>query len=159
MEIYTGAGANGPERNHGENVSKRLAHDFLHVGHVIYMDSFFSSVSLFEYLRANDTMAVGTVAAGRVGVPRCLHPKELKMEKGEFQFRRKNDLLCLRMNDRKNVLLLSTVHTAELSVEGERRNANGDQQKAADQPRQPVTYHEAKSHPGLQQTYEWHRQL
>ena len=76
------------------------------------MDSFFSSVALFEYLREHDTLAVGTVIAGRVGVPRTLHPKELKLKKGESQFRRKGYLLCLRVNDRKNVLLLSTKHMA-----------------------------------------------
>ncbi|XP_070207981.1 piggyBac transposable element-derived protein 4-like [Littorina saxatilis] len=119
MQIYTGAGTNGPEKNHGENVVKRLVADMLGLGHTIYMDSFFSSVALYEYLHSHDTMAVGTVLAGRVGVPRCLHPKTLKLKKGEFVFRRKGNLLCLRMNDRKNVVLLSTIHTAEVAVADE----------------------------------------
>ncbi|KAK7095512.1 hypothetical protein V1264_006908 [Littorina saxatilis] len=112
MQVYTGAGPNGPEKNHGENVVKRLTQDFLGKGHTIYMDSFFSSVALYEYLRQNNTMAVGTVISGRVGMPRSLHPKELKLKKGEFRFRRKGNLLCLRINDRKNVSFLSTRHTA-----------------------------------------------
>ena len=95
---------------------RRLSLDFLGNGHVIYMDSFFSSVALFEHLREHDTLAVGTVIAGRVGVPRSLHPKELKLKKGESQFWRKGNLLCLRVNDRKNVLLLSTKHMAEVAA-------------------------------------------
>ena len=116
MQIYTRAGQHGPEKNHGENVVQCLTEDFLGKGHVIYMDSFFSSVALFEYLREHDTMTVGMVIPGRVGVPRSLHPKELTVKKGEFKYRRKGNLLCLCYHDRKNLLLLSTVHKAEVAV-------------------------------------------
>ncbi|KAK7115112.1 hypothetical protein V1264_001046 [Littorina saxatilis] len=143
MQIYTGAGTNGPEKNHGENVVKRLVADFLHKGHVIYMDSFFSSVALYDYLRDNDTMAVGTVIAGRVGVPRCLHPKELKVKKGEFRFRRKGNLLCLRYHDRKNLLLLSTMHTASRGVVAP---ANNQEQQEAAAPPKPVAINDYNQH-------------
>lgn len=64
MQGYTGAVLNSLEKNHGENVVKRQTQDFLNMGHIIYVDSFFSSVSLFGYFREHGTtMAVGTVIA------------------------------------------------------------------------------------------------
>ncbi|KAK7474945.1 hypothetical protein BaRGS_00033832 [Batillaria attramentaria] len=51
LQVYTGASAEGREKDHGPNIIKRLSLDFLGRGHVIYMDSHFSSPDLFEHLR------------------------------------------------------------------------------------------------------------
>lgn len=141
MQVYTGAGPNGPEKNHGENVVKRLTEDFLGQGHIIYMDSFFTSVALFEYLRANNTMAVGTVRAGRVGIPRCLHTKVLKLKKGERRFRRKGNLLCMRMKDRRDFFLLSTKHTTALTV-GDDSNSDDERNQPTLKPQVVVDYNQ-----------------
>lgn len=89
MQGYTGAVLNSLEKNHGENVVKRQTQDFLNMGHIIYVDSFFSSVSLFGYFREHGTtMAVGTVIASWVGVPRCLHPQGTETQEGvNFPFK------------------------------------------------------------------------
>ncbi|KAK7499303.1 hypothetical protein BaRGS_00009563 [Batillaria attramentaria] len=124
MQVYTGAGPDGREKDHGPNVIKRLSQDFLGKGHTIYMDSFFSSPALFHHLHERDTMAVGTVRSGREGLPEELHPKVKKLKKGESLFRRKDDLLCVRYRDKKDVFLLSTKHTTEEVNLGRDRQGN-----------------------------------
>nr|KAG5692851.1 hypothetical protein BaRGS_020879 [Batillaria attramentaria] len=88
------------------------------------MDSHFSSPELFEDLKDRGTRAVGTVRTGREGIPEEMHPKNIKLQKNESIFRRKGDLLCLRLKDKKDVFFLSTVHTTEKERVGNDRQGN-----------------------------------
>nr|KAG5685898.1 hypothetical protein BaRGS_033659 [Batillaria attramentaria] len=90
-----------------------MSADFLGKGHCIYMDSCFSKVELFEWLREGQTIAVATVIKGREGNPGSLHPNLLKLKKGESAFRRRNNLLFYRFKDKKkDICMMSTKHTA-----------------------------------------------
>ena len=44
----------------------------------VYMDNFISSFPLRQYLRENDTIAVGTVVSGLTGVLGSLHTQEFR---------------------------------------------------------------------------------
>ncbi|KAK7478009.1 hypothetical protein BaRGS_00030767 [Batillaria attramentaria] len=77
-----------------------------------------------EDLKDRGTRAVGTVRTGREGIPEEMHPKNIKLQKNESIFRRKGDLLCLRLKDKKDVFFLSTVHTTEKERVGNDRQGN-----------------------------------
>ena len=125
MCVYTGAGPDGPEKDHGPNVVRKMSEGFHGKGHVFFMDSFFSSPALYDEMKEKGTLAVGTVRQGRQGLPGDIHPKVKKLKKGETTHRRKDDLLCVRYKDKKDVFLLSTVHNATDKVTvGKDRNGN-----------------------------------
>ena len=45
-----------------------LTKNYLDLGHHIYMDRYYTSPSIFEYLLANKTYACGTVMQNRLGL-------------------------------------------------------------------------------------------
>ena len=117
LKMYSGKQGEHAEREHGENVVRYLTSDFHGKGHTIFMDSFFSSLKLFEELKQKGTDAVGTLRANRRGIPLSL--KQARMKKGEAQSlhktapsEKKSDasLLCMKFKDKKDVFLLSTKH-------------------------------------------------
>ncbi|GFO46681.1 PiggyBac transposable element-derived protein 4 [Plakobranchus ocellatus] len=67
------------------------------------------SIPLFEELETKGTSACGTLRSNRKGIPYDLRSKKLK--KGESDFRRKGDLMCMKYHDKKEVYLLSTAHS------------------------------------------------
>ena len=53
----------------------------------------------------------------RKGLPKAVTSKKIKLKKGEVIYRRKENMLCLRWFDKRNVIVLSTKHRAfELKV-------------------------------------------
>ena len=88
-------------------------------GHRIYMDNFYTSPELIEELLYRDTPACGTVRLNRKGLPKAI-TKTTKMQKNESCFRRsynfeedeEGPLLCVKWCDKRQVTLLTTIHTA-----------------------------------------------
>ena len=77
-------------------------------GHNLYVDNFYSSQQLFKYLLDNQTGACGTVRSNRVKVPTDF--KKKKLDKGQTTSISKNNLLVMRLNDKKEVMFVSTIH-------------------------------------------------
>lgn len=81
-------------------------------GSAIYVDSFFTSITLVEYLR--DTYKcryTGTARKNRTGRPGLTNTKEVihsKTPRGAMYFRSTESILALRWKDKKIVTLLST---------------------------------------------------
>nr|CAH7715996.1 unnamed protein product [Callosobruchus chinensis] len=67
--------------SHATSVVKQLLQDYLGKGHILYIDNFYSSVSLAEYLLSEKTGMVGTLRANRRGTPKNLMNSKLKKEK------------------------------------------------------------------------------
>lgn len=90
--------------------------DLLNRQHHIYMDNYYTSPELFEELYAKDTYACGTVRKNRKGLPQAVTGAKLKKNSGEAVFRRNttNQLLCLKWCDKRNVLMLSSIHDANM---------------------------------------------
>lgn len=109
LKVYAGKEGNVAEKQHGENVVRHLVQDFYHKGHTVYMDSFFSSVQLFEDLFENETKACGTLRANRKWIPASLKGAHLK--KSEATFRRKENIMIMKYKDKKDVFMLSSKHT------------------------------------------------
>ncbi|XP_068129742.1 piggyBac transposable element-derived protein 4-like [Hyperolius riggenbachi] len=86
-----------------------LVNPLLHKGYHLYVDNFYSGVPLFKFLYTAQTMACGTVRLNRKGLPSQVLNKKLK--RGESCSLRSNELLSLKYKDKRDVLMLSTIHT------------------------------------------------
>ena len=108
--IYTGKGTlNGEnEKGHAFSVVNQLMADYLDKGHELYVDNFYNSVALAEYLIKKNTYIIGTLKENRKGNPKELLKKKLK--KGEAAFKRKGPVLVVNWKDKRNVRMISTKH-------------------------------------------------
>lgn len=114
--IYTGGTteiANFDIENIGKSGSivLTLMKDYLNKGHTVYVDNWYTSPALFSYLFANKTNACGTVKANRKGMP--VMNKKLKM--GDIECKASQNILAIKWHDKRDVKLLSTIHTNELA--------------------------------------------
>ncbi|XP_035734902.1 piggyBac transposable element-derived protein 4-like [Vespa mandarinia] len=85
-----------------------LLRPFFGNGHTIYLDNFYSSPGLFNLLHNNSTNTCGTVSKRRQGMPKF----EKHLKKGEAYFRSSNSLLAIKWLDKKEVYMITTMHTA-----------------------------------------------
>ena len=81
-------------------------------GFKLYVDNWYTSEALFRYLYKNQTCAVRTARKNRLQIPNSL--KEVKLSRGEFSFRRNGNMLLLRYQDKKEIYMFSTMHTADV---------------------------------------------
>jgi hypothetical protein len=110
-EIYTGSIGN--KDNSVKGVVERLCTNYFGKGHCIFMDRFYTSPALLNFLWEKKTLAVGTVMKNRKGLPSVFKTKKLK--KGEVIFRRKAHLLASKWKATRDVYSLSTKHAATTS--------------------------------------------
>ncbi|XP_023234619.1 piggyBac transposable element-derived protein 4-like [Centruroides sculpturatus] len=108
FEVYHGREQN--IENTAASVVKRLVDPLSNKGHTVYVDWFYTSISLAEYLSEVDTGMVGKVMKTRKGLPTAL--KEAKLKKEEQTFRRKNNILAIRWKDKRDVYMISTRHAS-----------------------------------------------
>ena len=113
-DVYTRRGNNPLPAEHGlgYNVVMKLMdnYGFLNVGHRLYVDNFYTSPVLFEFLIAKGTAACGTVRLNRRGLPTEIKPKNLILRKGDDPaFFRKGDVLLCCWHDTSIVNFLSTM--------------------------------------------------
>ena len=109
--IYTGKdqAADNDPRGKGEQVVSQLV-EHLQPGHIVYMDNYYTSPSLFLALKEKRMGAVGTVRANRKGLPEEIRTKHKKGTPTRHW--RKGNMLALSWYDKKQVNVLSTIHTA-----------------------------------------------
>ena len=92
--------------------------DCLDKGHRVYFDNYYTSPELLEELLYRDSLGCGTVRGNRKGLPKAVCQAKLKSK--ETCFRRQFDwesekprpLLALKWCDKRDVFMLSTIHTA-----------------------------------------------
>lgn len=82
-------------------VIPRLMQDLLGKGYKLFVDNWYTSEELFSYLYENETTACGTARKNRLRLPASL--KTTRLAKGEHAFRRKDNMLAVRLNDKKKV--------------------------------------------------------
>lgn len=105
----------------GSVVSTMMA-PFLNKGHTLFVDNWYTSPQLFQYLHEKKTNACGTVRKHRKGLP----PTARKLKKGEFEAMHTQNILFVRWQDRREVTLLSTMHTMEMKETGKKNRATGE---------------------------------
>ncbi|KAJ8966363.1 hypothetical protein NQ314_003564 [Rhamnusium bicolor] len=106
--IYTGATTDllPDDFNLGKSgqVVLTLLKKYLNKGHVLYIDNWYTSPSLFLYLHNNQTNATGTVKHNRKYMPAL---KE-KLNKGEMMFKSAGPILAIKWCDKRDIFMLST---------------------------------------------------
>ena len=88
-----------------------LAKDLFGLGDKLYIDNWYTSEALFNYLYENQTYATGTARKNRMQLPKSFMNEKLK--KGEFSFRRNENMLSLCYQDKKEIYMVSTMHKAD----------------------------------------------
>ena len=100
-----------------------LAKNLFGLGYKLYVDNWYTSEALFNYLYENQTCAIGTARKNQMQLPKSFMNEKLK--KGEFSFRRNENMLALCYQDKKEMYMLSTMHKAD-TVNVRRRNRRED---------------------------------
>jgi hypothetical protein len=103
-----------------EKVVLYLTLPLLDQGYTVFMDNWYTTSQLFSYLHHRKTNACGTVRRNQV--PPVLRVCELR-QVGSIAAYRSGPLLCLKFKDKKDVHVMTTVHTEEtrqIAVRGRR---------------------------------------
>ncbi|KAJ8890697.1 hypothetical protein PR048_010206, partial [Dryococelus australis] len=108
IEVYSGKGA---EETGVMTLLNRLLGSYFDKDFTVYMDHYYSSPVVFDYLWEHKTKAVGICMTNRKGLPQSTVVKQ-KIKKGEVISTLRKHLLCLKWRDTREVLMLSTCHTS-----------------------------------------------
>ena len=87
----------------------------LEKGYHLYVDNWYSSITLFKYLFKYHTQACGTIRIKRRGFPRTSETEVKSVPTGAVNF------FHLKFKNKRDVTMLSTIHDEE--VDQGRRNA------------------------------------
>lgn len=122
--IYTG-GSTSIERTDNLGISgdivATLMKNYLKKGHILYVDNWYSSPILFQYLFENNTGTCGTVRPNRKGMP-IFGP----VEKGHCESAHTDELLALKWCDKRNVHMLTSVYTGNQKETGNKHFQTGE---------------------------------
>jgi hypothetical protein len=80
---------------------------YLKKGHNLWLENWYSSPLLYNWLHENGTNACGTVTRNRKGMPQMTD----KLKKGQTDSRYTDNMLALKWTDRREVYMLTTIHT------------------------------------------------
>lgn len=144
------------------NVVLSLANDLLGAGRIIVTDNYYTSLELANFLLERQTHLIGTLRRNRKHIPKDVASKKLK--KGEI-IARENEkgITVLKWKDKRDVLMLSTVHGDE-TIEIQRRR------ETIKKPVMIVEYNAGKGHTdlsdqmssyvsSLRKTVKWYRKI
>ena len=164
--IYTGSQTE-IQRNNQLGVSgsiiMTLMDSYLHKGHNLFIDNWYTSPILFELLHAKSTGACGTVRRNRIGMPNFMN----KLKRGEHDYQHTDILLAESWLDKREVTMLSTIHEPKMINSGKIDYTTGEQiQKpisvkdynenmgAVDRSDMQISYVEC-----VRKTVKWYRKL
>ncbi|KAJ1360664.1 hypothetical protein KIN20_038418 [Parelaphostrongylus tenuis] len=96
-----------------ERVVMTLMDDLLDEGRHLYIDKWFTSVSLAESLLRRNTYLTGMCKKNRIGLPKDIIQR--KLSKGQWAAKQKeNGVMVLRWKDTQDIIILSTAHDISL---------------------------------------------
>lgn len=111
----------------GAAVVKKLMEPYLNSNRIIYADNYYSSPKLCNYLSQQGTGYCGTVRASR----KCM-PKFKKIKKGEIIQKVSKGIFCIKWCDKRDVLMLSTIHKGNLIATNKKDRTTGNPLKKPD---------------------------
>ena len=115
-KIYTGKEGNAVQKDLGRKAVMSVIEPYLDMGYYVFMDNYYTSVTLFEELEERKTLACGTVRSNRQGLPKEIcgvkEKKVKQLKRGESLYRQKGNVTCVTWRDRKPVSVLTTTPTA-----------------------------------------------
>ncbi|CAF1052726.1 unnamed protein product [Didymodactylos carnosus] len=115
--IYTGATSDimrFPDLGVSGSIVMTLMQPYLDKGHNLFLNSWFTSPTLFEKLHTRSTEACGTARANRAG----LRKFEDKPRKGQQVYQSTDDMLALKWFDKREVIMLPTIHEPRIGFTG-----------------------------------------
>lgn len=124
--VYTGSSTDithTPGLGVSGSVVLTLLKPYLGRGHTLYVDNWYTSPSLFNHLLRGKTGACGTVRANRKGMPRFRD----RMSSGEADFKSCEEMLAMKWHDKRDVHMLTTVNSAEMSPSGKIDHTTGNE--------------------------------
>ncbi|RVE41260.1 hypothetical protein evm_014089 [Chilo suppressalis] len=90
----------------GGAVVSTLIRDYFGTYRHLYIDNWYTSPALLNYLHENNIYACGTVKKNRIGMPRFN-----TLKPGEVQAQYSPPMTALKWRDKKDIFLLSTIHS------------------------------------------------
>ncbi|KAK0137988.1 PiggyBac transposable element-derived protein 4 [Merluccius polli] len=110
FQIYAGR-EGSTEKGLAHHVVMDLARPYYGSHLSVYMDNFYTGVSLFEEMKSHGLYACGTVRANRAGLPKNERlTKKASMGKHKFRVAQKGELTFCIWQDTKTVMVLSNHH-------------------------------------------------
>ena len=132
FDVYVGKveGQNVSAKGLGHDVVMKLMDSYFHQGYHLYVDNFYTSVTLFKDLFARGVRATGTIRDTRRDFPENFkNSKQWAKGKGRGSVRWGRDGPCLAIQwlDNKVVSVLNTIDNANVRTQATRkcRNAQG----------------------------------
>ncbi|KAK6301238.1 hypothetical protein J4Q44_G00293360 [Coregonus suidteri] len=100
----------------------------LRKGHTVFVDSRYSSPTLFQYLLREKTGACGPVRSNRKGMPIF----QKKLSKGEAEFQTNGEIMAVKWHGKRQVHVLSTVHASKMADTGTLDYVTGERKMMPD---------------------------
>lgn len=110
FKVYVGNDKD-PNISASSKIVLQLMEPLFHRGRILYTDNYYTSVTLAQELLKRETHLVGTLRSNRK-----LNPEEVtktKLRKGEIIARESQGVVVLKWQDKRDLLCLSTCHTAD----------------------------------------------
>ena len=83
-------------------------------GHRVFLDNYYTSPQLADELDSLDTYICGTVRKNRKEMPKVF--SQIKLKSGNSVYRRRNNTLVIKFNDKRDVHMNTTFYEATYSV-------------------------------------------
>ena len=107
FKIYTGR-ENVPPPAGALSVSERVVADLIEP----LLDNWYTSIPLMKFLFDHSMLACGKIQSTRKGFPDPV--KKANLKKGEVKAYRSSELLAMKFKDKRDVLMLTTIHNEEM---------------------------------------------
>lgn len=114
--VYTGKntdyGKNYSQYKTATRIVLELCHGLLGQGYRVYLNNWYTSIELAQKLCTCKTDIIGTMRQQRLDVPSDI--KTTLLKKGQYIARYNNKIMLLKWRDKRDVLLLSTIHSTNM---------------------------------------------
>ncbi|XP_069166311.1 piggyBac transposable element-derived protein 4-like [Procambarus clarkii] len=120
MILYSGTDVDIPSEDplgFSGSVVKTLMEPLLNKGHILYTDNYYTSPLLTKFLLEHNTGVCSTVKANRKEMAFFLN----KIGVGDCKLRKCDKVLAVRWKDKREVNMLTTIHTGEMLDSGKLR--------------------------------------
>ena len=109
--VYTGADTDYQKFDLGvtDDIVAHFLQPYFYKGHVVYIDNWYTSPTLAEFLHDYDTGMCSTVKANRKEMPKL----ESKLFRGEVQVSHNDVWMAVRWKNKHSVRMLTSVHELE----------------------------------------------
>ena len=130
--IYKGKQYEEPALGTPLGVTMKLMDPYLHVGHIVVADNWFTTFKLVDDLYKHDTGYIGTVRRRRIQFPEHFFIKKNELTRGQkiiYQHTEKKSITATAWGDRNVVFLVSSVNNPLESTTVQRYVEGGTKEK------------------------------